>query len=104
MFNANARYLVPVGGMVIGNAMTAAAVSLNRGRRRSRPGRAQIEATLALGVTASQAMRPIRTRSLRSGMIPLIESTKTTGLIFFPARWSGCCSPAPPPSTPSASN
>jgi ABC-type iron transport system FetAB permease component len=30
VFPAEARYLVPVGGMVIGNAMTAAAVALNR--------------------------------------------------------------------------
>src|SRR2546421_6067176 len=30
VFKAQARYLVPVGGMVIGNAMTAAAVALNR--------------------------------------------------------------------------
>ncbi len=30
IFKAQPRYLVPVGGMVIGNAMTAAAVTLNR--------------------------------------------------------------------------
>ena len=30
VFEAKPRYLVPVGGMVIGNAMTAAAVALNR--------------------------------------------------------------------------
>ena len=30
VFDAKPRYLVPVGGMVIGNAMTAAAVALNR--------------------------------------------------------------------------
>ena len=40
-------------------------------------------------MTASQAMRPILTRSLRSGMIPLIDSTKTTGLIFFPGTMVG---------------
>ena len=89
MFKAKARYLVPVGGMVIGNAMTAAAVSLNRLGDDVAQGRAQIEATLALGATASQAMRPILTRSLRSGMIPLIDSTKTTGLIFFPGTMVG---------------
>ena len=89
VFKANARYLVPVGGMVIGNAMTAAAVSLNRLGDEVAQGRAQIEATLALGATASQAMRPILTRSLRSGMIPLIDSTKTTGLIFFPGTMVG---------------
>ena len=30
VFEAEPRYLVPVGGMVIGNSMTAAAVALNR--------------------------------------------------------------------------
>jgi len=30
VFKAQARYLVPVGGMFIGNAMTASAVALNR--------------------------------------------------------------------------
>jgi len=89
VFKAQARYLVPVGGMVIGNAMTAAAVALNRLGDDVADGAAQIEATLALGATASQAMRPLLRRSLRSGMIPLIDSTKTTGLIFFPGTMVG---------------
>jgi putative ABC transport system permease protein len=89
VFKPQARYLVPVGGMVIGNAMTAAAVALNRLGDDVHDNSAQIEATLALGATATQAMRPIITRSLRSGMIPLIDSTKTTGLIFFPGTMVG---------------
>ena len=89
VFKPQARYLVPVGGMVIGNAMTAAAVALNRLGDDVAEGAAQIEATLALGATASQAMRPLLRRSLRSGMIPLIDSTKTTGLIFFPGTMVG---------------
>jgi len=89
VFKAQARYLVPVGGMVIGNAMTAAAVALNRLGDDVNEASAQIEATLALGATATQAMLPIIRRSLRSGMIPLIDSTKTTGLIFFPGTMVG---------------
>ncbi len=89
VFPAEARYLVPVGGMVIGNAMTAAAVALNRLGDDVHDATARIEATLALGATATQAMRPIARRSLRSGMIPLIDSTKTTGLIFFPGTMVG---------------
>jgi hypothetical protein len=89
VFKPEARYLVPVGGMVIGNAMTAAAVALNRLGDDVADGAAQIEATLALGATASQAMRPLLRRSLRSSMIPLIDSTKTTGLIFFPGTMVG---------------
>src|SRR5829696_4790688 len=89
VFPAEARYLVPVGGMVIGNAMTASAVALNRLGDEVHDGAARIEATLALGATASEAMRPITRRSLRSGIIPLIDSTKTTGLIFFPGTMVG---------------
>jgi putative ABC transport system permease protein len=89
VFTAKARYLVPVGGMVIGNAMTAAAVALNRLGDEVAQHTAEIEATLALGATTSQAIRPILRRSLRSGMIPLIDSTKTTGLIFFPGTMVG---------------
>jgi putative ABC transport system permease protein len=75
--------------MVIGNAMTAAAVALNRLGDDVADGAAQIEARLALGATANQEMRPLLRRSLRSGMIPLIDSTKTTGLIFFPGTMVG---------------
>jgi len=89
IFPARPRYLVPVGGMVIGNAMTAAAVALNRLGQDVIDSTAQIEATLALGATATQAIRPLVRRSLRSGVIPLIDSTKTTGLIFFPGTMVG---------------
>jgi len=89
VFPAAARYLVPVGGMVIGNAMTASAVALNRLGDDVRDAAARIEATLALGATSTEAIRPIARRSLRSGMIPLIDSTKTTGLIFFPGTMVG---------------
>jgi putative ABC transport system permease protein len=89
VFEAKARFLVPVGGMVIGNAMTAAAVSLNRLGDEMRSAAARIEATLALGATSTQAALPIVRGSLRSGMIPLVDSTKTTGLIFFPGTMVG---------------
>jgi len=89
IFPARARYLVPVGGMVIGNAMTAAAVSLNRLADEISGGALQIEATLALGATAREAARGAVTRSLRSGMITLIDSTKTTGVVFFPGTMVG---------------
>jgi putative ABC transport system permease protein len=83
------RFLVPVGGMVVGNAMTAAAVSLDRLGDEVTSSAREIEATLALGATSSVAVAPIVRRSLRSGMITLVDSTKTTGLIFFPGTMVG---------------
>jgi putative ABC transport system permease protein len=89
IFEPKPRFLVPVGGMVIGNAMTAAAVALNRLGEDVHDHAAKIEATLALGATSSEAVDPIVRRSLRSGMITLVDSTKTTGLIFFPGTMVG---------------
>ena len=89
IFEPTARYLVPVGGMVIGNAMTASAVALNRLGDEVADSRAPIEATLALGATAREAVAPFVRRALRSGTIALIDSTKTTGLIFFPGTMVG---------------
>jgi putative ABC transport system permease protein len=89
IFEPEPRYLVPVGGMVIGNAMIAAAVSLDRLGDEIADQRGRIEATLSLGATAAQAAAPVVRRSLRSGMIPIVDSTKTTGLIFFPGTMVG---------------
>ena len=75
--------------MTIGNAMTAAAVALNRLGDEVADSRAGIEATLALGATAREAAAPFVRRALRSGTIALIDSTKTTGLIFFPGTMVG---------------
>ncbi len=89
IFEPTPRYLVPVGGMVIGNSMTAAAVALNRLGDEMRDRAREIEATLALGAPATVAAAPSLRRSLRSGTIALIDSTKTTGLIFFPGTMVG---------------
>jgi putative ABC transport system permease protein len=89
IFEPEPRYLVPVGGMVIGNAMTAAAVALNRLGDEMHDSARRIEATLALGATSREAAAPSVRRALRSGTIALVDSTKTTGLIFFPGTMVG---------------
>jgi len=89
IFPSEARALVPVGGMVVGNAMTAAAVALDRLAAEVTAQRARLEARLALGASATVALRPAVRAALRAGMIPLVDSTKTTGLIFFPGTMVG---------------
>src|SRR6478735_1344624 len=89
IFPATPRYVVPVGGMVVGNSMTSAAVALNRLGEDVHDQSRRIEATLALGATSTEAVASLVRRSLRSGMITLVDSTKTTGLIFFPGTMVG---------------
>ncbi len=84
-----ARYLIPLGGMVIGNSMNTASLTLGRVRDDVNAHRLNIEAALALGATSRQAVSPILKTALRSAMTPLIDNTKTTGIIFLPGAMAG---------------
>jgi putative ABC transport system permease protein len=89
ILDATPRTIIPLGGMVIGNAMTAAAVTLDRLSAELRSSAREIEARLALGATAHEAASPYVRRSLRSGMINVVDSTKTAGLVFIPGTMLG---------------
>lgn len=83
------RYLIPLGGMVVGNSMNTASLTLARIRDDLQGQRPTVEAALALGATSRQAVAPILRASLRSAMIPLIDSTKTAGIVFLPGTMAG---------------
>jgi putative ABC transport system permease protein len=84
-----ARYLIPLGGMVIGNSMNASSLTLTRIRDDLREQRPKVEAALALGATSRQAVSPILKTALQRALIPLIDATKTTGIIFLPGAMVG---------------
>jgi len=84
-----ARYLIPLGGMVIGNSMNAASLTMTRLRDDVAEQRPKVEAALALGATSRQAVAPILRTALQSALIPLIDATKTTGIIFLPGAMVG---------------
>jgi putative ABC transport system permease protein len=83
------RYLIPLGGMVVGNSMNTASLTLARIRDELQAQRQNVEAALALGATSRQAVSPILKTSLWSAMIPLIDSTKTAGIVFLPGAMAG---------------
>jgi putative ABC transport system permease protein len=84
-----ARHLVPLGGMVIGNSMNAASLTMTRIRDDLAEKRLKVEAALALGATSRQAVAPILRTALQRALIPLIDTTKTTGVIFLPGAMVG---------------
>ncbi len=83
------RYLIPLGGMVVGNSMNTTSLTLGMIRDDVRVRRREIEASLALGATSRQAVAPILKSSLRNAMIPLVDSTKTAGIVFLPGAMAG---------------
>ena len=51
--------------------------------------RPQIEAALALGASPRQCTADIMRRSVRLAMVPVIDSTKTMGIVFLPGAMTG---------------
>ena len=82
-----ARVVIPVGGMVVSGAMQATALVLIRLREEARTARPAIEARLAL--SAAGAFAPHMRLTLRTALIPAIDSTKTVGLISLPGAMTG---------------
>jgi uncharacterized protein (TIGR00245 family) len=86
---AEARVIVPVGGMIVSSAMLAAGSALRRLDEEIRQSRPAIEARLSLGQSGRQAIRPYQRSALRTAFIPAIDSTKVVGLISLPGAMTG---------------
>ena len=89
LFELEARSLVPVAGMTIGNAMNASVVAATRLADVTADHRPEIEARLALGLPGQDALRPFLRQILRTAMTPQIESTAALGLVFLPGAMTG---------------
>jgi putative ABC transport system permease protein len=83
------RYVLAVGGMIIGNAMTIAALAGRRFRESVREHWGEVEGWLALGATGRQATADLCRRAVHSALIPSIDQTKTTGLVTLPGAFVG---------------
>lgn len=83
------RYAVPLLGMILGNAMTGVSLGLERLLNAAVRERGAIEARLSLGEDFSNAISGFRNRSVRSGLIPIINSMSAAGLVFLPGMMTG---------------
>ncbi len=89
VFPFEPRFIIPIAGMIVGNAMTVTGLVMARLRDDLRLQRAQIEAALALGATKRQAAGSQIRRALTTGMTPIVDNTKTVGLISLPGAMTG---------------
>ena len=89
VFPAEGRTIVPLAGMMVGNAMNATVLSARRTVEELRDKRPEVEARLALGHPSRAAARPYLATALRTALIPQIETTKAVGLVFLPGAMTG---------------
>jgi putative ABC transport system permease protein len=83
------RYLIPIFGMIVGNAMNGAALAAERLESEMLRERARVEAYLALGATPARAAAEPVKRALTAALIPSINGLMVVGLVQLPGMMTG---------------
>lgn len=90
-------YIIPLGGMMIGNSMNAVALGLDRVASEVRDKRGRIEAALSLGATPRIAVQEIVRHSVRASLLPLMNTMKVIGVVHLPGAMTGMLLAGAPP-------
>jgi putative ABC transport system permease protein len=83
------QYLIPIGGMILGNAMTSASLAGDRLHADLKNRAAEVEARLALGFSGREAVEPMARAALRAAMLPTINGMMTVGVVQLPGMMTG---------------
>lgn len=81
--------LIPVGSMLIANAMNTNGLALNRFCSDVVSHAGEIEAALALGADPRQSVSPYVQASFEASLIPAIDSLRSLGIVWIPGLMAG---------------
>lgn len=83
------QYLIPLTGMVLGNAMNSSALAGERLFSTINSSRLEIETHLSLGATPKQAVFTYRRDAIRASLIPTLNQMMVAGLVTLPGMFTG---------------
>jgi len=81
--------LVPVGSMLIANAMNTNGLVLNRLRSEVLAHAGEIETALSLGADSNASVAPYVQASFEASLIPAIDSLRSLGIVWIPGLMAG---------------
>ena len=84
-----AYQIVPIGGMIISNAMVAIGLCYKQLLDNFKNKREEVETKLALGADILPSSIEIIRDSIKTGMLPTIDSMKTLGIVALPGMMTG---------------
>jgi len=84
-----AKYIIPLGGMIIGNSMNASALTIDRLHSDILSNRAAVESSLALGKSWRESSAKYIRDSATAGMISILNFMKTVGIVALPGAMTG---------------
>ncbi len=84
-----ARYAIPLAGIVLGNVLNAASLALDSLLGGVVRERAAIEAQLCLGATSREAMGGLVRTAIRRGLLPVVNAMSASGVVTLPGIMTG---------------
>ncbi len=87
--NFNARYVIPLAGMIIGNSMNSLAISIERFFSKLSDNREIVEDYLCLGANGYEALSFVRKDAFKSALLPSLSSASGMGIVFLPGMMTG---------------
>ena len=89
MIPLNGAGIIPIAGIVIGNAMTAATLTGRRAFDELSAHHGSYEAAVALGLPSPEAAHLVIQPSAREALMPGLDQTRTVGLVTLPGAFIG---------------
>ncbi len=89
IITVEARYIIPLSGMIISNAMNGGAVAFDRIGSDLKANRLAVETSLALGKNWREASNRFYRMAIKAGMISILNFLKTVGIVALPGAMTG---------------
>lgn len=85
----NPQYVIPIGGMVVGNIMNAMTLALKAFRDGLDGRQSQINALLCAGAPAKNILLPFARQALETAILPSLNSMLGMGIVHLPGMMTG---------------
>jgi putative ABC transport system permease protein len=84
-----AQYLIPVGGMILGNCLRANIIGLKNFYQSIKRDEKSFQLILAQGATLREAIQPYLSESFQAAVAPTVATMMTIGLVSLPGMMTG---------------
>ncbi|MEF9984565.1 MAG: ABC transporter permease [Oscillospiraceae bacterium] len=85
----NPQYVIPIGGMVMGNAMTGTTLGVKTFKESFSGQRNKIDALLNIGVTPQKILLPFVNQAIETAILPTLNTMVGMGIVALPGMMTG---------------
>ncbi len=84
-----ANIIIPIAGMVLGNALNVYTLTIDRLKNNITNSIGKIEGMLSLGVKLEESTKDESINAIKASLHPIINNLQTIGIVFIPGMMSG---------------